>query len=309
MSLADAPTTNIMHSEEDSGEDEESKNSTKTAQDTNTKKKLHGLMNWVEDERLKHTLAFEHFVARAFVFMFIPITSITLASGTLSLYSTSKFVEDDEEDPTKNDQIEFGSINIDLVFFAGLLSLFTTFLNALQDKLNFRGRAEMHKSASLQLKKMSFELASLDVENWSPASKEVLGAKIAILERSFMEIQNSCTSVVPSEINEAFNLLENRAKTKFRRDKRVPEIYDEESKFYFMAGNELSGAISSYKVLGIGPSFFFGFPLFLPAPTASANTALKNIDKAIVDHTNTNDDSVSQVPKSSQLSLETFGKC
>jgi hypothetical protein len=149
----------------------------------------------------------------------------------------------------------------------------------------------------------------LDVENWSPASKEVLGAKIAILERSFMEIQNSCTSVVPSEINEAFNLLENRAKTKFRRDKRVPEIYDEESKFYFMAGNELSGAISSYKVLGIGPSFFFGFPLFLPAPTASANTALKNIDKAIVDHTNTNDDSVSQVPKSSQLSLETFGKC
>jgi hypothetical protein len=242
MSLADAPTTNSMH------------------------KKLHELMNWVEDERLKHTLAFEHFEARAFVFMFIPITFITLVSGTLSLYSAT------------DDQID------NLVFSAGLLSLFTTFLNALQDKLNFRGRAEMHKSAYLQLKKMFFELASLNVESWSPDSEEELGGKIAILERSFMEIQNGCSSVLPTQINEPFNLLENRAKTIFRLDAGVQDIYEEERMFYSMAGNELSGAISSYKVYGIG--FFFGFPLFLPSPTASANTALQNIDKAIAEHTN-----------------------
>jgi hypothetical protein len=210
--------------------------------------------------------------------MFLPITVLTLSSGTMSLYSARSFDESDTS-VNNNNYVEVGSINIDLVFFAGIISLFTTFFNALQDRLGFAGRARMHKSASLQLNMVRFELDSLLGEE--ATAEDVRAHEIDKMEARFLEILDGCTSMIPTDINEAFELMVARTHAMYSTNSELTRIYQTPAVFYNKAANELGGAISSYRVC---TRFLpLGFPLFLPLPDSIVKRALERLNETIDD--------------------------
>jgi hypothetical protein len=251
-------------------------------EDDKTDKQLSQLIRWVEKERQKHRLATAHFESRAFCFMFLPITFLTLGSGIMSMYSARTFDESEGKpgEADGNDAVETGRVNIRLVFVAGILSFCTTFFNALQDRLGLAGRASMHKSASLQLDMVMFALDSLLADSMIMEGDRAHA--IDKMETRFLEILSGCTSIIPNAINAAWELMEARTHAMYSTNSELQRIYRSPTFFYNQAANELGGAISSHRV---HPRFLplLGFPLVLPIPDISVERALGRLHQTIDD--------------------------
>lgn len=119
----------------------------------------------------------------------------------------------------------------------GVLAIVSTFVQVLSDQLKWSIRAEMHKSASLDLKQI---VDDLDFQQISRIGSMSETAKIAVLEyhKMYSQIMIGCKSYPPLEITQAFTALESRMLIKFG-EKKTDEII-------VAAGNELYCSITKY---------------------------------------------------------------
>jgi hypothetical protein len=96
-----------------------------------------------------------------------------------------------------------------------------------------------------------------------------------------LEILDGCTSMIPTDINEAFELMVARTHAMYSTNSELTRIYQTPAVFYNKAANELGGAISSYRVC---TRFLpLGFPLFLPLPDSIVKRALERLNETIDD--------------------------
>eukprot|EP00546_Thalassionema_frauenfeldii_P017611 CAMPEP_0178900088 /NCGR_PEP_ID=MMETSP0786-20121207/3275_1 /TAXON_ID=186022 /ORGANISM="Thalassionema frauenfeldii, Strain CCMP 1798" /LENGTH=310 /DNA_ID=CAMNT_0020571045 /DNA_START=153 /DNA_END=1085 /DNA_ORIENTATION=- len=223
-------------------------------------KRAEVLNSWVERERQRQRLAASHFAAKSYYLHFFPVSALTLASGIISLIFAVEY--DDGGDHKR-------AVNADLtVFLAGVLSLITTFWNATGERANWTGKLEQHNLATLQLQRMDIELDAVLITGIkTPADVK----KIGRLQNEVLGIPRNLTSLLPSEIVEAFTLLETRIATLYSTQQVIRNVYKRENELQKIAYGELAGVISSY----------FGFPLILPPPKCSVKKALQRFQKSI----------------------------
>jgi hypothetical protein len=241
--------------------------------------KLDDLINWLEIERQKHLLAFAYFSALQFYLLFLPITFITLTSGILSVSVTK--IESAEE------EFADAALKSDLIFLAGILSFFTTFFNAVQEKLRYSSRTEMHEAAALQLKNMRFTLDALMVDaeledNMSPEADMKNVKELEALRHTFLMVMDSCNSIIPTAINEPFNLMKARVAALYRTNDKIRGIYGDEVKIYRLSAIEVGSVVSSFKWT-IFPFFPFCFPLILPFPEHTCCMAIERLQNSLLD--------------------------
>jgi hypothetical protein len=246
--------------------------------------KLDDLINWLEIERQKHLLAFAYFSALQFYLLFLPITFITLTSGILSV-SVTKIDGTDTDTDTERGFAE--DLKSDLIFLAGILSFFTTFFNAVQEKLRYSSRTEMHEAAALQLKNMRFTLDALMVDaeledNVSPKAEMERLKELEAMRNTFLMVMDSCNSIIPTRINEAFNLMKARVAALYRTNNTIREIYGDEVQIYRLSAIEVGSVISSFKWT-IFPFFPLCFPLVLPSPEHSCSMAMESLQKSLLE--------------------------
>jgi hypothetical protein len=246
--------------------------------------KLDDLITWVEVERQKHLLAFAHFRALNFYVLFLPMTFITLTSGILSVYATK--IDSSGTDDCTQEADEIADLQMNLVFVAGILSFFTTFFNALQEKLRYASRTDMHESAALQLKNMRFTLDALMVD----AELEAMSAEVKMermkeleaLRDSFLKIMDSCMSIIPTRINEPINLMRARIAALYQSSNSMRDLYGAEVKVHRLAAIEVGSVICSFKWYFL-PFFPFCFPLTLPSPEYSCTMTMKSLKESVLD--------------------------
>lgn len=226
---------------------------------------------WVERERQRQRLSASHFHTKSFYYHFLPVSLLTMSSGILSLFTVLEYDDKNEYETSRKMEAEMA------VFIAGVLSFFTTFWNAIGGRANWSGKHEQHNLASLQLQRIDVELEAILITG---VNTEEDKEKIRKLEDEVLGIPRNLTSLVPSEIAEAFTLLEMRMKTLFSTQQVIRNVYKEENELQKIAYGELSGVISSY----------YGFPLILPSPNYSVKKALLKIQKSIKSNATAFDD-------------------
>jgi len=236
---------------------------------TREQKRAMVLNSWVERERQRQRLSATYFQCLSFWLHFFPISLFTLLSGILCTMYSVKI-----DDNISNGLQLRGD---DIVWAAGLLSLFTTFWNAIGGRTNHGGKYEQHNLASLALQRIELELDAILITGvYTYTDKK----KVRKLEEEVLGIPRNLTSLVPNQIVEAFNLLEQRIKTFYSTQRVIRRIYKEENELQKVAYGELAAVISSY----------YFYPLFLPSPRKSVSDALKRLKISIVENATIFDD-------------------
>eukprot|EP00041_Stephanoeca_diplocostata_P019156 m.407625 g.407625 ORF g.407625 m.407625 type:complete len:361 (-) comp21228_c1_seq3:433-1515(-) len=218
-------------------------------------KKIQKLWNLCESENQMHRLAANYFAFRHFYFLFLPAAVLTLLSGVLSFLSTSDAVTDStSSDKTKDT----------LASIVGAIALVASFLQTINDQLKWSSRAEMHKSAQTDLKKivddLEFKEMSLDTEDSGTQHEMGHSVKIETYEKMYAQVMLGCKSSVPINIYQAFNTIETRVQLELlpadKDDNGAPLLHGTVTPAVFMSMiyNELYCIIASK----------WYFPLALP---------------------------------------------
>merc|ERR1719375_2688157 len=152
---------------------------------------------WVrcECERQTHRLAYCYFAFRHFWFLFLPGTLLTLLSGILSFLSSE------------------GAANLYIV--VGCLALVATFLQSLNEQLKWGSRAEMHKAAATDLKKITDDLDFQQVARIGGKSRSVSPESY---HKMFSQVMLGCKSTCPLPISQAFKTIETRVSLELQPD-------------------------------------------------------------------------------------------
>ena len=249
-----------------------------------------------EAQRQMHRLAHKHFEHLEFWLHSFPLILITAVSGIIAFLSSSALVKDSGK--------EFLSLTV------GALSVVSVAWQQIGKICNYGTRAEMHKNASLGMKKITdkitFNFIDPDIgpgppKNSSGDSEDkkssdannigVQGAKKPkispdtdkSLARSYRELYEqcleACNSAIPIEINQAFLLLDSRLKMALNRSHFIEKMA-EFKKFppkelrqvaFSIAYNELFCAISSFR----------SFPYALIDPDIAVTQTMRKVKKSI----------------------------
>ena len=163
-----------------------------------------------ELERRKHKLAARYLGLRHFWVLFLPSLILTTGAGLLSFISTSDVAaskdKDSEDGLSDSVQNVYGMV-------VGLISLISAALQTLVDYLKWKSRADMHRSASLDLRNISDELKFLTIDASSGSAIDAKtknpnpGQLIKTSQDQFRQIMLGCKSQLPSRIDDAFTML------------------------------------------------------------------------------------------------------
>jgi hypothetical protein len=209
----------------------------------------------VEMERQMQRLAMAHFAFWHFWFLFIPGAALTMASGVLAFLSESEAIE--EGNRTR------------LVTVVGCLALVATFLQTLNDLLKYGTRAEMHKSAVLDLKAIYDALDFMQISRIGGTTRH---ADVAEYQKIYSQVQQGCKSTIPLRVIQSFNTMDTRILSQIPVNKEVNfEGKVGLNELVLTVSNEIYCAIAAYWL----------FPLALPDPDRIMVLVLKRVHDAI----------------------------
>ena len=210
----------------------------------------------VEMERQMQRLAAEHLAFWHFWFLFLPSATLTMVSGALAFLSTSDLIEP--------------SNRVLLVTVVGLLALVATFLQTLSDRLKFGSRADMHRSAVLDLGAIidSLDFMKIDQIGISKEGLDQATNNVAEYRKMFSQVRTGCKSAIPLRVVQSFNTIGTRIPMKLPSSKDMnlegqigyPEIHQ-------TVWNEIYCDIASYWL----------FPLAFPDPDRTMKAVLKRV--------------------------------
>jgi len=227
--------------------------------DDDTTAKVVRMTKWlwvkVDMERQMQRLAVEHLAFWHFWFLFLPSATLTMVSGALAFLSTSDIIEPDNR--------------VLLVTVVGCLALVATFLQTLSDRLKFGSRADMHRSAVLDLKAINDSLDFMKIDQMG--NKEGLDqAKHDVEEyrKMFSQVQTGCKSAIPLRVIQSFTTIGTRIPMKLPSSKDMnlegqigyPEIHQ-------TVWNEIYCDIAAYWL----------FPFAFPDPDRTMKAVLKRV--------------------------------
>ena len=171
-----------------------------------------------EAQRQMHRLAHKHFDHLEFWLNSFPIILITAVSGIMAFFSSSDVIEASRK--------EFLSLAV------GALSVVSVAWQQVGKICNYGTRAEMHKNASLGMKKINDKLSFDFIEPPEPPKissddntyEKSSDTKNIVVEEGAENTKNSaesyrnlyeqclesCNSAIPIEINQAFLLVDSR---------------------------------------------------------------------------------------------------
>lgn len=215
---------------------------------------------WRRVEMMKRTNHFAsvHYKARHFWFWFVPITSSIFMSLVLSL-ATAIDVS--------------GGSRVGLALFTGFFACVAFCLNFLQSKFGWSSRAEVHRSAEVELDQVAFRLDTLgkyDGRGLSTGSHSTRSRANAVRDLYridvYLQAMQRCTPPIPENINEIFYLLASRLKgicLKYPNAVKMRAFYEEEE-----PDSEnpvpVDMQIDALDLLGREIESYFLFPLFIP---------------------------------------------
>jgi len=217
---------------------------------------------WRRVEIMKRTnhFAAAHYRARHFWFWFVPISSSIFLAVLLSL-ATAVDIS--------------GSSTLGLSLFTGLFAAVAFLLNFLQARFGWSSRAEVHRSAEVELCQVAFRLDTLGkyegrgLATGSHSTKSRANA-IRDLYRIdvYLQAMQRCTPDIPDSINETFFLLASRLKgicSKYPNAVKLRSayaFYDEEPNPENPVPVEMQ--IDALDLLGREIENYFLYPLFMP---------------------------------------------
>lgn len=206
----------------------------------------------VEAERQMQRLAAAHFGFWHFYFLFIPAASLTMASGILAFLSTSEAVDAERR--------------VALATVVGCLSLVAVFLQTINDQLKYGSRAEMHRSAVLDLKRITDELDFMQIDRIGGSARKKVS--VATYHGLFSQVQQGCKSMLPLRVSQAFNAIDTRIMIQLPSNRDVGlEGTIRTNEVYIILWNELYCAIAAYWL----------FPLALPDPDRTIARVLERM--------------------------------
>jgi len=215
---------------------------------------------WRRVEMMKRTnhFASQHYKARHFWFWFVPISTSIFMSIVLSL-ATAIDVS--------------GGSRVGLALFTGFFAAVAFGLNFLQTKFGWSSRAEVHRSAEVELGQVAFRLDTLskyEGQGLTTGSHSTRSRANAIRDLYridvYLQAMQRCTPPIPESINEVFYLLASRLKgicLKYPNAVKVRAFYEEEE-----PDSEnpvpIDMQIDALDLLGREIENYWLFPLFLP---------------------------------------------
>ena len=232
----------------------------KASSDDDTTAKVVRMTKWlwvkVEMERQMQRLAAEHLAFWHFWFLFLPSATLTMVSGALAFLSTSDLIEP--------------SNRVLLVTVVGLLALVATFLQTLSDRLKFGSRADMHRSAVLDLGAIidSLDFMKIDQIGISKEGLDQATNNVAEYRKMFSQVRTGCKSAIPLRVVQSFNTIGTRIPMKLPSSKDMdfdgqigyPEIHQ-------TVWNEIYCDIAAYWL----------FPFAFPDPDRTMKAVLKRV--------------------------------
>mmetsp|Transcript_4666 Transcript_4666/g.10295 ORF Transcript_4666/g.10295 Transcript_4666/m.10295 type:complete len:1107 (+) Transcript_4666:619-3939(+) len=217
---------------------------------------------WRRVEMMKRTnhFAAAHYRSRHFWFWFVPISSSICLAVLLSL-ATAADVS--------------GGSRLGLSLFTALFASFAFALNFLQSRFGWSSRAEVHRSAELELHQVAFRLDTLgkyEGHGLSTGSHSTKSRANAIRDLYridvYLQAMQRCTPNIPDSINEVFYLLASRLKSICQKYPNAVKLrsaytfYDEEPNPENPVPVEMQ--IDALDLLGREIENYFLYPLFMP---------------------------------------------
>ena len=230
----------------------------KASSDDDARAKVVRMTKWlwvkVEVERQMQRLAVEHLAFWHFWFLFLPSATLTMVSGALAFLSTSDLI-----DPSNK---------VLLVAVVGCLALVATFLQTLSDRLKFGSRADMHRSAVLDLKAIIDSLDFMKIDQIGSKDLHQAINDVGEYRKMFSQVQTGCKSAIPLRVIQSFNTIGTRIPMKLPSSKDMdfdgqigyPEIHQ-------TVWNEIYCDIAAYWL----------FPFAFPDPDRTMKAVLKRV--------------------------------
>ena len=230
----------------------------KASSDDDTTAKVVRMTKWlwvkVDVERQMQRLAVEHLAFWHFWFLFLPSATLTMVSGALAFLSTSDLI-----DPSNK---------VLLVAVVGCLALVATFLQTLSDRLKFGSRADMHRSAVLDLKAIIDSLDFMKIDQIGSKDLHQAINDVGEYRKMFSQVQTGCKSAIPLRVIQSFNTIGTRIPMKLPSSKDMdfdgqigyPEIHQ-------TVWNEIYCDIAAYWL----------FPFAFPDPDRTMKAVLKRV--------------------------------
>lgn len=217
---------------------------------------------WRRVEMMKRTnhFAAAHYRARHFWLWFVPITTSIFMSILLSLATAVD---------------SSGESRVGLSLFTGFFASVAFMLNFLQASFGWSSRAEVHRSAEIELYQVAFRLDTMgkyDGNGLTEGSHSTKSRANAIRDLYridvYLQAMQRCTPNIPKSINECFRLLAERLQlicTKYPnavKQRSAFYNYDEEPSPENPVPVEMQ--IDALDLLGREIEAYFLYPLFMP---------------------------------------------
>lgn len=237
-------------------------------------------------QKREHMLSCIHYDRWHRFFVFV-LVLINLASGVMSFLASggdSSFLPSGQNATdtgesvsrflTKEDKnIVFISARVSkiLSILVGCLAFLQVAIQSCSGKFNFGSRSDMHKEASQALERL-LETFIIDEKKKGPIddsiSKKVREQRISSVKDLYDQCISSCTSSVPWQIKEAFDLLDSKLQLASLAGK--DKIGYSEQKF------RATVYLDYYQLLHREISSYWLFPFFLIAPGTAVDKVVKN---------------------------------
>ena len=221
----------------------------------------------MEEEHQMHRLAAAYYGFWHFWFLFLPAALLTMISGVLAFMSTSEAVST--------------GVRVILAVVVGCLALLATFLQTINDQLAYGSRADMHKSAVLDLKRITDDLEFMQIDRIGSSDNHMT---VGTYQKMYSQIQQGCKSMIPIRIAQTFKCIETRLMLNLPSNREVEfKGLIGTNELYLTVWNEAYCIVESYWL----------FPMFLPDPHRTINSVLDRVHASLVD----------DVPESSRLQV------
>ena len=240
-------------------------------------------------QKREHMLSCIHYDRWHRFFVFV-LVLINLASGVMSFLASggdSSFLPSGQNATdtgesvsrflTKEDKnIVFISARVSkiLSILVGCLAFLQVAIQSCSGKFNFGSRSDMHKEASQALERL-LETFIIDEKKKGPIddsiSKKVREQRISSVKDLYDQCISSCTSSVPWQIKEAFDLLDSKLQLASLAGK--DKIGYSEQKF------RATVYLDYYQLLHREISSYWLFPFFLIAPGTAVDKVVKEFKK------------------------------
>jgi hypothetical protein len=231
-----------------------------------------------------HRLAQAYFLKRETWLFFLPLTFLTLASGTLAFMGTSAFFKDDMK--------EYFSLSV------GVCSILSVAIQSCAKHSKYAARSEMHRTVALGMKKLrdnihfnqidpesgitekrnEIEIDKNDPDKAGSLSVTSFPEKIEAHRMVYQQVLESCDSTIPVSVVQGFTLVDTRltlALNSNKTQKRFGEVLDlrdvnAKSMIFAATYNELYSEFSNS----------FLWPWFTLKPHDAVNRAIARVHRA-----------------------------